>query len=264
MSKTLIILASYYIGCPDSAHERDRLALLESLVILALGFGPPMVILNIIIRAYEEHLVWERIFTYTLIGIIGGIFIAVLHLTLEVMAGYDVASLLLIEGLLAFIEQGIIMVVFNLPRFQRKWDTPFYAASFGSGVASMLFLIRVYPLATGMEGAIFTFDLFAQSLFWSLTLAFLFPSVASIVGFGASKGQAMRYYPVAAVMQWSGFTILSFAIAQDPSHPDVGLVLGASAGAFAFAFFVFLIVMGYIYPQCAPEEKKGSKKKSKE
>ena len=221
-----------------------------------------MLILNMIVRPYEKHLAWERIFTFTFIGIISGTFIAAFHLILEVSAGQDPASLLVIEGLLAFVEQGIIMLVFNLPRFQMKWDTPFLAASFGSGVASMLFLIRVYLFATGLEGAIFTFGIFFQTLLWSLMVAFLFPSAASLIGFGASRGKVMKYYPIAAILQWSCFTLLAFAMTQDPNAPDMGVVLGMSTGAFALAFMVFLLVMGYIYPQCVPERKeKGSKKK---
>jgi len=235
------------------------LAFLESFVILGLGFGPPMLILYLIIRHYEENLVWERVFTFAVIGIISGIFIAALHLILEVSAGRELTSLLLIDGILAFIEQGVIMIVFNLPRFQKRWDTPFYAASFGSGVASMIFLIRVYPFATGFEGAIFSFDIFFQSLFFALIFAFLFPSVASIVGFGAFRGGTIRYYLMASMIQWSAFVLVSPALVQDPDNPDTGVILASLIGTFIFSFFVYLIAMGYILPQCSPNKKQRKK-----
>lgn len=229
------------------------MSLIPSLMVFAIGFIPAMLVLHRVVKPYEDMVPWERVYTFTFIGIVAGIFIAAFHLIVEVGAGRDLGSLMIIEGVLAFVEQGAVMVVFNLPRFQRRWDTPFYAAGFGSGVAAMIFLARMYPFTSVFEpaGGVLPWGIVLQALLLSLMLAFMFPTATSFIAYGSFRGRVIPYYLGASMLQWACYTLISPAFVQDPASPDMGLILGASAGASVLAGVGFLFALGGVFPACA-------------
>lgn len=211
-----------------------------SYVAAAIGFAPPLALMLWTLQPYTYPRVERpyfsdpKLFGMFAVGIvIGAILYAVsIFLPLE----YAIVGFLL--------EESVKLMIINLPRFQRRADTPFYAFGLSAGMATALAygVVNRALVQTGLDPLAL-----AVMVAYSIMTALLQISTGTTIGMGVARGTPWPFFAQAVAVH------LAFVLMLAPSSTSfVGSGLVATA-LFAAAFLFTAIYYYYVHRKMLPQ-----------
>lgn len=202
-----------------------------SYVAAAIGFAPPLALMLWTLQPYTYPRVERpyfsdpKLFGMFAVGIvIGAVLYAVsIFLPLE----YAIVGFLL--------EESVKLMIINLPRFQRRADTPFYAFGLSAGMATALAygVVNRALVQTGLDPLAI-----AIMIAYSIMVALLQISTGTTIGMGVARGTPWPFFAQAVAVH------LAFVLMLAPSSASF-----VGSGVVATALFVgdFLFTAVYYY-----------------
>ena len=94
------------------------------------------------VKDYENYFEDRHFFFALLVSLFLSVLAGFFHIAIlsSISFLFDIIGFIIIICSLAIFETLVKVVIINLPRFGRKYDTTFYGASFGFGFASFMVL----------------------------------------------------------------------------------------------------------------------------
>lgn len=200
-----------------------------SYVAAAIGFAPPLALMLWTLQKYTYPKVERPYFSdpklfgmFTVGIVIGAVLYAVsIFLPLE----YAIVGFLL--------EESVKLMIINLPRFQRRADTPFYAFGLSAGMATALAygVVNRALIQTG-------FDTLALGIMiaYSVMVAMLQISTGTTIGMGVARGTPWPFFAQAVAVH------LAFVLMLAPSSTAF-----VGSGLVATLLFVAALVFVAVY-----------------
>ncbi len=230
---------------------------ITSLVAAAIGFAPPIILMLWTLQKYTypnvepPYFSDPKFFGMFAVGIVVGVALYVVSLVLPLE--YTIVGFLL--------EEVVKLMVMNMPRFQRRADTPFYAFGLSAGMASALAFGIVNRALAGVGMEVFAILI---TIIYSAMLALLHISTGTTIGMGVARGTPWPFFGQAVVVH------LAVALMLVPSS-DITLAEGDMLGvalfliALVFTAIYYYFVHEKLLPQYVKEalEKVGGKKPKK-
>jgi hypothetical protein len=189
----------------------------------AIGFAPSIALMLVTLQPYTFPKVERPYFSDpTLFGLFAiGMVIGV--------ALYVVSLVLPLEYVLMgfLLEEAVKLLIMNMPRFQRRADTPFYAFGLSAGMASALAfgLVNRALVQVGFD----PLALVVMVAFSSM-LALLQISTGTTIGMGTARGTPWPFFGQAVVVH------LAFVLLLAPSGTNVDSGFGAVLFVVALVF----------------------------
>jgi len=208
---------------------------LTSLVAAAIGFAPPIALMLWTLQDYTYPKVERPYFSDpTLFGMFAvGIVIGVVLYA----ASLFVAPAYIIFGFL--LEEAVKLMIINLPRFQRRADTPFYAFGLSAGMAAALAfgaVNRTLALTGGLDAAAVVIV-----VAYSVLIALLNISTGTTIGMGVARGTPWPFFGQAVVVHLAVVLLLApFSAISTGGDSTIGLVLFAVALIFIATYYYFV------------------------
>lgn len=203
------------------------------LVSAAMGFAPAILLMLLTLQPYTYPKVEKpyfgdpKLFGMFAFGIVLGVFLYVASLPFGFL--FFILSFLLVESLK--------LVILNLPRFQLKVDTPFYAFGLGAGMASALAFGTIYFALRqpdiGYDPLILIFVGIT-----SVQIAFLQISTATTIGIGVARGRPWPFFAQAAMMHLV-VILLTIPLVQNPDD-IASYVLFGVATVFIATYYYYI------------------------
>lgn len=203
---------------------------ITSLAAAAIGFAPPIALMLWTLQKYTYPKVERPYFSDpTLFGLFAiGIVIGVVFYVVSILLPLEYA----IAGFL--LEEAVKLLIVNMPRFQRRADTPFYAFGLSAGMASALAFGLVNRALSGVGLEV---SAIMVTIIYSVMLAFLHISTGTTIGIGVARGTPWPFFGQAVVVH------LAAALMLAPSG-DSAWTEGSAVGV---ALFVVALVFTAIY-----------------
>ncbi len=201
-----------------------------SLVAAAIGFAPPIILMLWTLQKYTYPKVERpyfsdpKLFGLFAVGIVLGVALYVVSLLLPLE--YTIVGFLL--------EETVKLMIMNMPRFQRRADTPFYAFGLSAGMASALAFGIVNRALAGVGLDILAILI---TVIYSSMLSLLHISTGTTIGMGVARGTPWPLFGQALVVR------LAVALMLIPSS-DVTLSEGNALGV---ALFLIALVFTATY-----------------
>ncbi len=204
-----------------------------SYVAAAIGFAPPLALLLLTLQRYTYPKVERPYFSdpklfgmFTVGIVIGAVLYAVsIFLSLE----YALVGFLL--------EESVKLMIINLPRFQRRADTPFYAFGLSAGMATALAygVVNRALVQTGFDPLAIV-----VMIVYSIMVALLQISTGTTIGMGVARGTPWPFFAQAVVVH------LAFVLMLAPSSTAfigsglVATLLFVTALVFVSAYYYYV------------------------
>jgi hypothetical protein len=145
------------------------------------------------------------------------------------VALYVVALLLPLEYVLVgfLLEESIKLLIMNMPRFQRRADTPFYAFGLSAGMSATLAfgLVNRTLVQVGFDPLALV-----VMITYSTMLALLQIGTGTTIGMGVARGTPWPFFGQAVVVH------LAFVLLLAPSGTSVDSIFGTVLFVVALAF----------------------------
>jgi hypothetical protein len=200
----------------------------------AIGFAPPIALMLWTLQRYTYPTVEKPYFSDpTLFGMFAaGIVVGVV---------LYVASLLL-PGEYIFggflLEEAVKLMIINMPRFQRRADTPFYAFGLSAGIASALAFGLVNRT---LVGAGFDVVTLIVVITYSMMIAFLQISTGTTIGMGVARGTPWPFFGQAVVVHLAAALLLvPFNAIGTGGDSLIGIFLFAVALIFTATYYWYV------------------------
>ena len=103
------------------------------------------------------------------------------------------------------LEEAVKLMIINMPRFQRRADTPFYAFGLSAGIASALAFGLVNRT---LVGAGFDVVTLIVVITYSMMIAFLQISTGTTIGMGVARGTPWPFFGQAVVVHLAAALLL--------------------------------------------------------
>ncbi len=230
-----------------------------SLVAAAIGFAPPILLMLWTLQKYTYPKVEQpyfsdpKLFGLFAVGIVIGVALYVVSLLLPLE--YAIVGFLL--------EETVKLMVMNMPRFQRRADTPFYAFGLSAGMAAALAFGMVNR---ALAGAGLDVTSILVTVIYSSMLALLHISTGTTIGLGVARGTPWPFFGQAAVVHLAVALMLAPSSDLSLAGDSIGVVLFLIALVFAAAYYYLVHVR--LLPQYVKEAlqstgEKGPKKARK-
>ncbi|NLT37345.1 MAG: hypothetical protein GXX95_04200 [Methanomassiliicoccus sp.] len=230
---------------------------ITSLVAAAIGFTPPIILMLWTLQKYtyprvdKPYFSDPKLFGMFAVGIVIGVALYVVSLVLPLE--YVIVGFLL--------EEAVKLMIMNMPRFQRRADTPFYAFGLSAGMASALAFGIVNRALTGVGLDVLAISI---TIIYSSMLALLHISTGTTIGMGVARGTPWPFFGQAVVVH------LAVTLMLLPSS-DITLSEGNLLGitlfliALIFTAIYYYFVHERLLPQYVKEalERTGEKKSKK-
>jgi uncharacterized membrane protein (DUF485 family) len=230
---------------------------ITSLVAAAIGFAPPIILMLWTLQKYtyprvdKPYFSDPKLFGMFAVGIVIGVALYVVSLVLPLE--YVIVGFLL--------EEAVKLMIMNMPRFQRRADTPFYAFGLSAGMASALAFGIVNRALTGVGLDVLAISI---TIIYSSMLALLHISTGTTIGMGVARGTPWPFFGQAVVVH------LAVTLMLLPSS-DITLSEGNLLGitlfliALIFTAIYYYFVHERLLPQYVKEalERTGEKKSKK-
>lgn len=230
---------------------------ITSLVAAAIGFAPPIILMLWTLQKYtyprvdKPYFSDPKLFGMFAVGIVVGVALYVVSLVLPLE--YVIVGFLL--------EEAVKLMIMNMPRFQRRADTPFYAFGLSAGMASALAFGIVNRALTGVGLDVLAISI---TIIYSSMLALLHISTGTTIGMGVARGTPWPFFGQAVVVH------LAVTLMLLPSS-DITLSEGNLLGitlfliALIFTAIYYYFVHERLLPQYVKEalERTGEKKYKK-
>jgi hypothetical protein len=204
------------------------------LAALAIGFAPPIALMLWTLQPYTYPKVERPYFSDpTLFGLFAiGIVIGIVL--------YAVSILLSAEYLFVgfLLEEAVKFMIINMPRFQRRADTPFYAFGLSAGIASAIAFGLVNRALIGVG-----FDPLAVLIMvtYSILIAFLQISTGTTIGMGVARGTPWPFFGQAVVVHLAVVLLLApFNTVLGEGETGIGLVLFGVAFVFIATYYYYV------------------------
>lgn len=215
-----------------------------------IGFVPAVLLLFILLRRYEEFFKESKIFQAFAAGMVLGMFFTVVHMAFDgQILEYIDLSILGFVILFPLFEQSVKLVILNFPRLQLKHQTVYYGAAMGLGIGSMAIIaisfkfFLDYPDSLGNPLQVLLFVIL------SFNFSLLHSATGIIIGYGSSKGYAMRWFFRAFLLHASyNFTLLPFM------WNIAGALYGSLLVATMIAVVIFFYVLRDLMPEAVPPD----------
>jgi hypothetical protein len=202
-------------------------------VAAAIGFAPSLALMLWTLQKYTYPKVERPYFsdpklfgTFTVGIVIGAVLYAVsIFLPLE----YAIVGFLL--------EESVKLMVINLPRFQRRADTPFYAFGLGAGMATALAygVVNRALVQTGLDPLALVI-----MIAYSVMVAMLQISTATTIGMGVARGTPWPFFAQAVAVHLAFVLMLAPSSASFVDSGLVATLLFVTAIAFVYVYFYYV------------------------
>lgn len=232
-----------------------------SLVAAAIGFAPAIALMLWTLQGYTYPRVEKPYFSDpTLFGMFAiGIVIGV--------ALYAVSLFLAFEYVLLgfIIEEAVKLVILNLPRFQRRADTPFYGFGLGAGMASALAFGAVNRVVTNVG---FDASSVLIMVLFAVQLALLQSANGTTIGIGVARGQPFVFFGQAVVVHLAYVLLLApFNLIPDQGESILAYALFGVATVFLASYYYYLhkkLLPSYVKEALANLQRQKEKAEKKE
>ncbi len=216
----------------------------ESLIAAAIGFAPAILLLLFSLQDYTYPRVEKPYFDDRKLFGLFAVGIALGAVILLIQRQFPLEGLLVV----LFFEEALKLIILNLPRFQKKVDTPFYGISLGLGMGSTIALGTV------------TFDiqnvgLDAASLIIlvivSIQSSLLQGATGGTIGIGVGRGRPWPFFAQAVIVHLA-YVLLMFPFYLIPFNQGETLLGYVSFGlatiflASYFWYFRFNLLTKFI------------------
>ncbi|MEI6796697.1 MAG: hypothetical protein WCK39_07515 [Methanomassiliicoccales archaeon] len=168
------------------------------IVAAIFGFAPALLLMFTTFDKYTYPKVERpffddrKLFLLFTIGLMIGVIVAVLESPFP-------KNEIIIIILFALAQAGLMLVIMNLPRFQRRLDTTFYGTALGLGIGATMAFGQAFKLfgASG-ENTILDFVLVAMI---SVQLVALNGAIGGTIGIGCAAGLPWKFFAQAVLLQ---------------------------------------------------------------
>jgi hypothetical protein len=204
-----------------------------SLIAAAIGFAPPIALMLWTLGEYTYPKVEKPYFSDpTLFGLFAiGIVIGVVlyAVSLFISPAYALVGFLL--------EESVKLLIINLPRFQRRADTPFYAFGLSAGMASAIAFGLVNRALAGVG-----LDPFAIviMIIYSMMTAFLQISTGTTIGMGVARGTPWPFFGQAVVVHLAYVLLLAPFSTALTNDMLLSYILFAVAFVFVATYYYYV------------------------
>jgi hypothetical protein len=165
----------------------------------AIGFGPALAILFLLLRDYDYPRMEKSLFSDTKVfglvaaGMIIGTVIFIiewpLYQSFSVEGAFDVGMFVIMYVFLfSLVEEGGKLMVLLFPAVRRKFDCVFYGVALGSGISAVAVLELVF-ITIGQAGTMPDAAWFIAIALYSIALAMLHTSTGAIIAEASQKGR---------------------------------------------------------------------------
>lgn len=211
-----------------------------SLAAAAIGFAPPIVLMLWTLQNYtypnveKPYFSDPTLFGMFAIGIVVGV--ALYAVSLFISPAYALGGFLL--------EEAVKLMILNMPRFQRRADTPFYAFGLSAGMASALAFGLVNR---ALAGAGFDVVTLLVVIVYSIMIALLQISTGTTIGMGVARGTPWPFFGQAVVVHLAAVLLLfPFNAIGTGGDYAIGMVL------FVIAFLFVATYYWYVHRKLLP------------
>jgi hypothetical protein len=141
----------------------------------------------------------RKLFLLFTIGLVIGVIIAVLESPFP-------RNDLIILVLLSLAQAGLMLVIMDLPRFQRRLDTTFYGTALGLGIGATMAFGQAFRLfgAAG-ENTIYDFVIVAML---SVQIVALNGAIGGTIGIGCAAGLPWKFFAQAVLLALIGSLLM--------------------------------------------------------
>jgi hypothetical protein len=150
---------------------------------LFLGIIPSLFLLFLGLKGYEGYYKEKLVFLSFVVGIILGVFSAILEIIFLSIG-------LLIIILFPVLEQILKLIVLNIGRFQNQKSTVIYGLSLGLGFGSVFIPISLILANIETESLL----LISSILIGSIGMILLHAGTGIMLGYGVYNGKILKYY----------------------------------------------------------------------
>jgi hypothetical protein len=205
-----------------------------SLAAAAIGFAPPIALMLWTLQKYTYPAVEKpyfsdpTLFAMFAIGIVVGV--VLYAVSLFISPAYAFGGFIL--------EEAVKLMIINLPRFQRRADTPFYAFGLSAGIASALAFGLVNRALVGVG-----FDPLAIIIMviYSIMIALLQISTGTTIGMGVARGTPWPFFGQAVVVHLAVVLLLApFSTVLGEGENAIGIVLFVVAFIFTATYYWYV------------------------
>ncbi len=231
------------------ADDQLRLA-----IALAIGIGPALLAMWHALRRFDYPLAPKalfddrRVFFALAVGLGFGVFASALTVLVGTVGLGFVLTLLAI----ALFEVSFLLAYLNRKGYRGRFDTTFYGTSLGVGTSATLVIASAY---TANPDLALRPDFLAFLVPFSLSTAFAMACVGSLVGFGVSQKQVLRYTVRGYMVRASHLLILSFFfVAGGDASVSVPLSVVSLAASLVFVLAIYAYVYREVLPETLPKE----------
>jgi hypothetical protein len=202
-----------------------------SLAAAAIGFAPPIALMFWTLQRYTYPKVEKpyfndpRLFGMFTVGIVIGVILYAVSFLFS--PAYALVGFLL--------EEAIKLMILNMPRFQRKADTPFYGFGLGAGMASALAFGAINRTLYGVG---FELSALVLVILVSIMLALLHTSTGTTIGMGVARGTPWSFFGQAVIVHLA-FVLLLAPFNQIPFQGEsvVAYILFGVALVFVATYY---------------------------
>jgi len=161
----------------------------------ALGVGPALALMFWTLRDYTYPKVERpffddrKLFLMLAVGMVIGV------ITYSVRSWFPM-EFVLYALIFAVLEPLLKLIILNIPRFQMKLDTSFYALSFGLGIGSTTAFGAIFQSISVLD------HVYGWILIMLIAMQFVFlhASTATLIGTGVARGEPWGYFAHAGLV----------------------------------------------------------------
>ncbi len=212
-------------------------------VIGLISFAPAIFVLYKILGDNEGYFKHNKAFFMLALGMMVGMFIGLLTLTLPL----DIFMVTL--GVVLLLELTKFVVLLSRP-FRLKHDATFYGMAMGVGIAPMM--VFIYGYFAGLAEVSPKTALFIGLMATSYT--FIYAATGAFIGYGCYKGEFWRFFVKAVIFSGLHGLILSMIWANQFSSEIANFALLFIATV--YTSLVLLHVVFEVIPKTIPSELK--------
>lgn len=219
-----------------------------------VGFGPAIAVLYHALRTYDypftekSYFDTRRVFFALAVGMVIGTVSGFVNYTSG--KGIDLVGLAALLVIVAVFEEAFKLIYLNRKGYRGRFDTTFVGVGLGTGITGIYAAAIAYVNGPNLFSASVALPLLALSV----SLAFLQPATAAIIGLGCYRGEILVPFGQALVARVLHAAILVpfyvwFAVPQEGA-----LAVASLAAAIAFTAVLYVYVYRTVLPATLPPE----------
>lgn len=210
-------------------------------VLVLIVFTPAIIVLYYFLGEFERYFKANKALFMVLAGLGVGMFVGLFPRALPL------DDMMWAFGILLLGETIKLFTMIQKP-FRLNYDTSFYGLAFGTGIATMMVLMLIYP------PGIVSLDIMTVLFVFLISCNYIFvgASTGGIIGYGSTLGEFWRYFGRALLL--GGIHAFMMTFVWTFGYEQIYSSFAVLLIGFIYGSFLILYIYNEIFPEVIEEK----------